>query len=86
MSEYQDKKGLLEEILVRSNEVYLSKKYMNENQMNIYIQKQLDYNIYYFEELINLLETKFKNYNNYEQFFIKEIIPYYESKFLKVKC
>ena len=83
LSEYKDKKGLLEEILVRANEIYLSKKYMNENQMNIYIQKQLDYNIYYFKELVNLLETKFNNYNNYEQFFLNEIIPYYESKFSK---
>lgn len=80
MSEYQSKKGLLEEILVRVNEVYLSKKYMSENQMNIYIEKQLD-SIDYFKELVNLLETKFKDYNNYEQFFINEIIPYYQSKF-----
>lgn len=58
---------------------------MGENQMNIYIQKQLKNNIYYFEELVNLLEIRFKNYNNYEQFFINEIIPFYESKFSKAK-
>ncbi len=75
----------MEEVLVRANEVYLSKKYMGENQMNIYIQKQLKNNIYYFEELVNLLEIRFKNYNNYEQFFINEIIPFYESKFSKAK-
>ena len=81
MNAYKDEKGLFEEILVRSNEVYLSEKYMNEKQKNNYIQKQIDNNIYYFAELIKLLENKFKNYNNYEQFFINEIIPFYELKF-----
>lgn len=81
MNAYKDEKGLFEEILVRSNEVYLSEKYMNEKQKNNYIQKQIDNNIYYFAELIKLLENKFKNYNNYEQFFINEIIPLYELKF-----
>ena len=80
---YQNKKGLFEEILVRANEMYLSKKYMSEDSMNIYIKKQLNMNIYYFKELVNLIENKFKNYINYEQFFVQEIIPFYKLKFIK---
>lgn len=80
---YQDKKTLFEEILVRANEVYLSKEYMSEDSMDFYIQKQLDNNIYYFEELVYILINKFKNYNVYEQLFINEIIPFYKIKFNK---
>lgn len=81
LSPYQDKKTLLEEILVRTNEVYISSRYMNKDSMNFYIQKQLNNNVYYFEELVNILKDKFKNYNTYEQLFISEIIPYYKTKF-----
>lgn len=83
LSPYRDVNGLLEEIIVRANEIYLSKKYMDEDSKNYYIQKQVDNNIYYFRELINLYEINFNKYSIFERFFVNEIIPYYLIKFNK---
>ena len=76
--QYHNAYNLLEEIIVRSNECYLAFEYLGKEKMQTYINKQINLKIFYFPDLINILFEKFALYSDYEQFFLKEIIPFYQ--------
>ncbi len=76
--QYHTPFGLFEEVIVRSNECYLAVDDLELEKLQIYINKQKKLNIFYFQDLVNLLFQKYSLYNNYEIFFLKEIIPFYQ--------
>lgn len=75
MDPYKGASTFINEVLTRANEFYLTKEYLPEGSI-VYIQRQINYGIYFFKDLVNIIETKMENYENYEQLFVKEIIPF----------
>ena len=78
MSPYSKAMNYLNEILTRANETYLCGIYIPD-MIDLYINKQINYGITYFKDLVELIANNIDNYQNYEGLFIDKMIPFINS-------
>ena len=73
-SSYKGIATLINEYVVRANEYILAKKYIN---LDYYIENNKKRGYTYIDLLINLIKERKNNYVNYEEFYLKEVIPFF---------
>ncbi len=67
---------LINENMVRSIDIYLGKKYFEEDFINNCIKRHKKLGYTYIEEIIELLDKK-DNYSSFEEFYKNEIGPFF---------
>jgi len=76
---YNNIATLINEYVVRTNEYLFLIKYIN---LDNYIKRNQKRGFVYLDELITLTQNKKTSYSSYEEFYLKEIIPFFNKHFI----